>query len=101
MTFWQFVDRRLDRMHWPRARTVAGAGVFALTVLILFMIYDKPALADNDLFKTLAQAVVVQGLVGLAMAFWFTAKEREGHPEKVEVTNDPAHPVPVDDGDVK
>lgn len=96
MTFWQFADRRLEHAQWPRARTIAGAGVFLLTVLILAMIYDKPELADNDLFKTLAQAIVVQGLVGLAMAFWFTAKERDGVPQPVEVTNDPDKPVPVD-----
>lgn len=90
----------LRDLRFPRARTIAGGGIFILTVMIFLMIYLKPELAKDDLFKTLAQAVIVQGLIGLAMAFWFTAKERD-HPEKVEVTNDPAHPVPVDDGDTK
>ncbi len=40
------------------------------------MIYTKPELADNDLFKSLAQAIIIQGLIGLAMAFYFTAKDR-------------------------
>ena len=101
MTFWEFVDKRLDQVSWPRARTVAGAGIFVLTLIVLLMIRENPALAKDDLFKMLAQAIVVQGLVGLALAFWFTAKEREAHPQQVEVTNTPAHPVPVEQGDEK
>ena len=88
MTFWQFLDRRIDKI---RARGIAGAGVFALTILILIMLWRVPSLAENDLFKTLAQAIVVQGLVGLAMAFWFTAKDRD----EVEITNPPDDPVPT------
>ena len=89
-----------SEIQFPRARTIAGGGIFILTVIVLWMIYDKPELAENQLFSVLAQAIVVQGLIGLAMAFLFTAKERD-NPNKVEVTNDPAHPVPVDDGDTK
>jgi lipopolysaccharide export LptBFGC system permease protein LptF len=79
-----------------RARTLAGGGIFALTVAVFVMIFVKPELAENDLFKTLAQAVVVQGLIGLAMAFYFTAKERDPHPEQVEVVNDQDDPVPTE-----
>ncbi|MGR4893319.1 hypothetical protein ACIPPQ_20025 [Sphingopyxis sp. LARHCG72] len=62
-------------------RILTGA-VFGLVAL-------KPELAKDDLFKTLAQAVVVQGLVGLAMASWFTIKRggsspTETTPEKGE-----------------
>ena len=92
MTFWQLIDSRLDKL---RPRTVAGAGIFALTVLIFAMLWARPELADDDLFKTLSQAVVVQGLVGLAMAFWFTAKERDV--DEVEVVNDRDHPVQVEE----
>lgn len=68
-------------MNWlktlrMRSTTVAGGGLFALTVLVLGMIFVKPDLADNDLFKSLAQAIIIQGLIGLACAFYFTAKER-------------------------
>lgn len=71
MTFWDFLDRQLARI---RAEHVAGAGVFILTGIVLALIATWPELAKDDLFKTLAQAVVVQGLVGLAMASWFTKK---------------------------
>jgi hypothetical protein len=86
VTFWDFLDRQLSRI---RVEHVAGAGVFLLTILVFHMIRKEPALADNDLFGTLAQAVVVQGLVGLAMAAWFTTKHRE----TVRVDNPPSDPV--------
>ena len=74
MNIWQFLDKQIGRI---KPSGVAGAGIFALTVLVLQMLEDDRTLADNDLFKTLAQSIVVQGLVGLAMAAWFT-KNREG-----------------------
>jgi hypothetical protein len=68
----------LTNMKIPRIRstTVAGGGSFALAVMVLLMIYIKPELADNDLFKILAQAIVIQGLIGLVLPFYYTAKER-------------------------
>lgn len=92
MTFWEFLDRQLARL---RVEQVAGAGVFLLTILIFHMIRKEPALADNDLFKTLSQAVVVQGLIGLAMAAWFTTK-RGDH---ITIDNPPSDPVQTTDAD--
>ena len=73
MTFWDFLDRQFARI---RAEHVAGAGVFILTGLVFALVARWPELAKDDLFKTLAQAVVVQGLVGLAMASWFTNRKK-------------------------
>jgi hypothetical protein len=69
---WQFLDKQIARI---RPSGVAGAGIFLLTGIVLWMLRDDRTLADNDLFKTLAQAIVVQGLIGLAMAAWFTKKD--------------------------
>jgi len=69
MNFWEFLDKQISRL---RPSGVAGAGIFALTVMVLRMIEKDRSLAENDLFKTLSQALVVQGLIGLAMASWFT-----------------------------
>lgn len=55
-------------------RAIAGAGIFLLTVGVFVIIYLKPDLAKDDLFASLAQAIVIQGLVGLAMAFLFTGR---------------------------
>lgn len=71
MTVWDFLDRQIGRLS-PSG--TAGAGIFVLTGIVLWMVYNDRTLAENDLFKTLAQAIVVQGLVGLAMAAWFTKK---------------------------
>ena len=64
-------------MTMAAARIIAGGGVFALTVLVFIMMWLEPTLADSDLFKMLAQAVVIQGLVGLVMAFLFTGDQNK------------------------
>lgn len=64
-------------MSMGTARVIAGAGSFALAVMVFIMMAIRPELAKDDLFKMLAQAVVIQGLVGLVMAFLFTGEQRE------------------------
>lgn len=93
MTFWQFLDRQIGRLS-PSG--TAGAGIFLLTGIVLLMVYSDRTLAESDLFKTLAQAIVVQGLVGLAMAAWFTKKAGDD-PQNVTVTNSPSQPLPVEE----
>lgn len=75
-------------MKLPDARAIAGAGVFVLTCGIFAMMYAKPELAESDLFKMLAQAVVAQGLIGLAMAYYFTSQHR---PQASGKPDDPVH----------
>ncbi len=94
------MSRPLIRVpDWVNARVVAGGGIYLLTLVILLLIAWKPELAKDDLFKTLAQAIVVQGLVGLAMAHWFTSAARQPPTDPIETTivNTPDHPVPVED----
>ena len=90
MNIWQFLDKQISRLS-PSG--TAGAGIFILTGIVLYMVYHDRTLSESDLFKTLAQAIVVQGLVGLAMAAWFTKKADE-RPQDVKVTNEPSEPVP-------
>jgi len=92
MTFWDFLDRQIARV---KPSGVAGAGIFILTGVVLWMLRDDRTLADNDLFKTLAQAIVVQGLVGLAMAAWFTKKDEA--PNRVQIDQPVDEPVPVEE----
>lgn len=68
----------LDRL-WTRngARIIAGAGSFLLAGIVLLMIYIKPEIAEIELFKMIAQAIVIQGLIGLVMAFLFTGATRK------------------------
>lgn len=67
---------KLPPFNMALARILAGGGIFALTVLVFVLLAWKPELADNDLFKMLAQAIVIQGLVGLVMAFMFTGTQQ-------------------------
>lgn len=92
MNFWAFLDKQIGRI---RPDGVAGAGIFGLTVYVFKILVENPQMADNDLFKTLSQSVVVQGLVGLAMAAWFTKRASGGDPQPVVVEQPPDHPVPV------
>ena len=71
------------------ARVIAGGGIFILTIAILAIMVWKPELAKDDLFKMLAQAIVIQGLIGLIMAFLFTGKNDQDH--ATGKTNDPLH----------
>lgn len=92
MTFWQFLDKQISRLS-PSG--TAGAGIFILTGIVLAMLGNDRTLAENDLFKTLAQAIIVQGLVGLAMAAWFTKKAGDEGTQDVRVMNPPSDPVPT------
>jgi len=61
-------------MNMATARILAGAGAFALVILVFILMMIRPELAENDLFKSLAQAIAIQGLIGLVMAFLFTGQ---------------------------
>lgn len=91
MTFWDFLDKQISKLT---VTAVAGCGIFILTGVVLWMLAADRTLADNDLFKTLSQAIVVQGLVGLAMAAWFT-KRAADDTQKVEVAQPHNNPIPV------
>ena len=79
------------------ARVVAGGGVFILTAAVLAIMVLKPELAKDDLFKTIAQAIVMQGLIGLVMAFLFTGKNGGDHPPAVRVEQPADEPIPVEE----
>ena len=57
------------------ARVAIMLMCFILILIVLGMLIWVPALRDNDLFKMLAQAIIIQGFFGLIVAFYFTAKD--------------------------
>lgn len=71
MTVIELLDKQLSRLT---AAGIAGCGIFALTVAVLWLAAAFPELRKDELFRVLAQAIVVQGLIGLAMASWFTVR---------------------------
>lgn len=76
MTFWQFLDRALQRMPgWPDTRGWIVLGLFGQCTYIIWLIARYPKLAEMDLFKLIAQGLIIQALIGLALAFFFTATQ--------------------------
>lgn len=88
---------KIPHITTNHARVIAGGGVFGLTVTVLLMIYFKPELAENDLFAMLAQAIIIQGLVGLVMAFLFTGKNGGEQPPVVRIDQPADEPIPVEE----
>lgn len=87
---------KIPALSMNHARVIAGGGSFALTLLVFVMMWAKPELAENDLFKSLAQAIVIQGLIGLVMAFLFTGKQGAEDTPQVRIVNRSDDPVPVE-----
>lgn len=98
---------------WPAdARGWMAIGLFVEVNFIIGAMVFNPELAAVDLFKSLAQAIVLQGFLQLAAAFYFTASKggtdmaernqaiveqqaQSGTPQPVTVTNTPENPVPI------
>lgn len=72
----------MPRLTPASARAALVLGLVLLTVMIFVIMVARPDLAENDLFKTLSQAVIVQGLIGLAMAFYFTDSDGGTPPDE-------------------
>lgn len=47
----------------PDLRGFVATGLFALTLVILLMIREQPALTNNQGFMLLAQAIVISGVI--------------------------------------
>lgn len=65
---------------WPNdIRAWATFGMFVLVAGIVFAVYSKPELADNNLFATLATLLVGTGGFGLMTSFlWGGTKSASG-----------------------
>lgn len=55
-------------------------GLFLLTVGVFILMAVDPSLMKEDLFKTLAQAIVITGLINLAASFYFGASKASPQP---------------------
>ncbi|MAW99512.1 MAG: hypothetical protein CMN72_07665 [Sphingomonas sp.] len=72
-------------------RAILAAALFLEANIILVMLFVKPSLADVKLFEILAQAVIIQGLLGLVMAFYFAANADHAHGDPTGRPGDPVH----------
>jgi len=63
------------KLPLPDAHGCFSLGLFLLTVLVFALAAAFPELRHDDLFKTLAQAVVITGLINMAASFYFGASK--------------------------
>ncbi len=78
MTWAKFWDRVLDRMPgWPSERQAVTFGMFLLTLVMLQMATDNPALWDVKLFEVAFQAIILTGLLNMILAFHFAANKSD------------------------
>lgn len=106
----------MPRFPAPDARGWIGISVFALTVMILWMMAAFPDLRQDEFFKTIATLVIgtafVNGVVGWAYSATKQGGElaeraatmaeqhatsTNGNPQKVEIQQPPDKPVPTSD----
>ncbi|MGA0603200.1 hypothetical protein ACO2Q3_21005 [Caulobacter sp. KR2-114] len=81
------------RLSLPDAQGCFSLGLFLLTVLALVLAAAFPDLRHDDLFKTLAQAIVITGLINLAAGFYFGASKAA---ERRPGPGDPPPPATAD-----
>ena len=65
-------------MKWPDARGWIGLSVFALTVMVLWMVAVFPDLRQDEFFKVLATAIVLTGFIQSVVGWAYTATKQGG-----------------------
>jgi hypothetical protein len=79
MTFWQFLDRCIDRLPgWPGERQWVTIGIFALAHSMLQMAVANGDLWNVELFKILLQGLIMGALISSVIAFHFAANKHDG-----------------------
>lgn len=85
MTFWQFLDRTLDRMPgWPTERQWVTAALVATMWALLQMAVDNPKLWDVKLFEILLQGIFLTGFLSMVLAFFFSANKGDEERAKAD-----------------
>jgi hypothetical protein len=76
MTFWQFLDKTLDRLPgWPNGRGLVGLATFSLTIMVLWMVKDDKSLREDEFFKVIATAIVLTGFINGVVAFFYSQNQ--------------------------
>lgn len=109
----------MTNWKWPDARGWIGIGVFALSIMLLWMMKDR-SLREDEFFQTIATVIISNGL--MAVIAWAYAATKGGgelaeknativhenataavsaavalsdHPQEVKVVNPPEDPANV------
>ena len=108
MTFWQFLDRQIGRLD---IRVLLTAGLYVMAWHALNMIHGVKGF--EKLEELLVQALVIQGFLGLILAFYFaanqgdavrsenTGKFADAMKEQAKATTAAAGVAPSDEGTIR
>lgn len=88
MTFWDFLHRLGP--GWPDQRGWYAAALFVQTCAILLMIAFLPGLSKDEFFKAAANAIIVTGWVGFAVAGRDNRLDREQVGQALKIAEDQA-----------
>ena len=88
MTFWEWLHRLGP--GWPDQRGWYAAALFGQTCAILAMIALLPALSHDEFFKAAANAIIVTGWVGFAVAGRDNRIDREQVGQALKLAQDQA-----------
>ncbi len=61
---------------WPDARGWIGLGVFAISVMLIWMMHDNRELREDEFFQTIATVIISNGL--MAVVAWAYAATKGG-----------------------
>lgn len=91
MNLWDFLDRRAERKHKIRmarlsirrngnidARGWVGIGVYAMSVMILWMMAAFPELRQDEFFKTIATLILGTAFVNGVVSWAYSATKAGG-----------------------
>lgn len=109
---------RKSNLCWPDGRGWIGIGIYILTLVILFMMWQDKDLRKDDFFQSVAILIVGTGFVNGVVSWAYSATQsggdlaqrnqslvenvaaataqKNGEPQEVKVINAPAEPVPTE-----
>lgn len=97
---------------WPSERAWIGIGIFALTVMLLWMVKEDPSLRNDEFFKAIATLVIGTGFVNGVVSWAYSAtqggtelahrnatlvEKQADLPKRVVVDQPDDEPVPVEE----
>lgn len=83
---------------WPDARGWIGIGVFAMSVLLLLLMYSSREFRADEFVQTVATLVIGTGFVGGVVAWAYAATKTGGElaDHNARIVRDAAAPVKVE-----
>lgn len=66
----------MPKWNWPDARGWIGMGVFAISIMLIWMMHNSRELREDEFFQTIATVIISNGL--MAVVAWAYAATKGG-----------------------